>query len=214
MMRKELVLLFYMTCSLWLPARADDNKKGYTIEDVKAGRAPFTWLSPIWSELVSFTTPSSFKIVTEQVKGNFYIREAVLRDESAERWTQMVTVTGVKGAASNPAFNPQYMKGQIVAGAFKRVCPTAFSEKEIGALTISGLGQHEAYATLAGCGTAQNGGYAHSEAALLIFIKGTEDSYTLQWAERGVPSNAPLDLSDGKWQDRLKTLNLRMIARR
>jgi hypothetical protein len=209
-MHKKLVLLLSITCCLYFPSHAEDGKKTYSIEDAKAGRAPFTWLSPIWSELVSFTTPGNFKVVTEQVKGGFYIREAVLKDETAQRWTQMVTVTGAKGVAANPNFNPRKMAGPIVAG-FNRACPTSFSEKEIGALTISG---HEAYATLASCGTAQNGGYAHSETALLIFIKGNEDSYTLQWAERGAASDASLDLTDGKWQDRLKTLNPVMIARR
>jgi hypothetical protein len=208
-MRKKFILLLSMICFFTLPVHAEDGKKSYTLEDVKAGRAPFTWLSPIWSELVSFTTPGNFKIVTEQVKGSFYIREAVLRDETAQRWSQMVTVTGAKGVASHPAFHPQKWAGQIVAG-FKRACPTTYSEKEIGALTISG---HDAYATLAGCGTAQNGGYAHSEAALLLFIRGNEDSYTLQWAERGAASDAPLDLSGGQWQERLKTLNPVMIRR-
>jgi hypothetical protein len=209
-MRKKLVLLLSMICCLCFQVHAEDKKQFYDLDDVKAGRAPFTWLSPIWSEIVSFTTPGNFKVVTEVVKGNFYIREAVLRDETAQRWTQMVTVTGTKGLASNPNASPRNMAEHVVGG-FKRACPTTFSEKDVGATTIGG---HDAYVALISCGTAQNGGYAHSETALLLAIKGIDDYYTLQWAERSAASDAPLDLSDGKWQDRLKTLNPVMIPRR
>jgi hypothetical protein len=208
-MNKKLVLLLSMICCLQFPAHGEDGKNSNAIEEAKAVPPPFTWLSPIWSEFVSFTTPGHFKAVTEQVKGNFYIREAVLRNETAERWTQMVTVTGAKGLASNPNTSPRKMAERI-AGGFKRACPMTFSEKEIGPMTISG---HDAYAALTSCGTAQNGGYAHSETTLIIAIKGNEDYYTLQWAERAAASDAPLDLSGSIWQDRLKTLNPVMIAR-
>jgi hypothetical protein len=167
-------------------------------------------LSPIWGEVVSFVVPGNFKVVNEQVKGSFYIREAVLRDETAARWSQMITVTGNKGAANNANLNPQKVSEGILA-LFKRACPTSFSKKDLGALTIS---EHEAYAALGSCGTAQNGGYAHSETVLLICIKGAEDYYTLQWAERGDATDAALDLSGAKWQERLKTLNPITIFRR
>ncbi len=207
---KKLFFLLYVTCYLCWPAHADDNKKYYTMEDLRAGRAPLTTVSPIFGELVAFRMPGNFKIVTEEVKGAFYIREAVLKNETAFHWSQMITVTGAKGLAGNPNLNPRKMAEQIVTG-FKPACPTTFSEQSLGALTISG---HDGYATLASCGTVQNGGYTHSEAALLIFIKGAQDYYTLQWAERGAATEASADLSDARWQDRLKTLNPILICKR
>jgi hypothetical protein len=52
--------------------------------------------------LVSFAMPSNFSAVFENTNGGHYIREAVLKGESAQAWTQMIMVTGEKGVAGNP----------------------------------------------------------------------------------------------------------------
>ena len=189
-----------MLCS-GLPVHA--QPKGFTLEDVKAGRVPLKMVSPIFGQIVMFSMPGNFIIVQETAKGGFYIREAVPRGETGARWTQMITVTGSKGLAKAENFTPQKAAAAIASG-FKPACPATFSAKPVGALSIGG---HDAYAALASCGTTQNGGYAHSESALLIFIKGAEDVYSIQWAERGSTSDGPIDLNDAKWQDRVKVLN-------
>ena len=46
----------------------------------------------------------------------------------------------------------------------------------------------------------------NSETALMIFIKGEKDYYTLQWAERGQLSSNPLPIDEGKWRAKFKKL--------
>jgi hypothetical protein len=56
------------------------------------------------------------------------------------------------------------------------------------------------------CGTARAPGNVRSEAAAVLAVKGSEDYYTFQWADRGPVRNKPIDLNDAKWQDRLAKL--------
>ena len=56
----------------------------------------FRVISPVFGQLVSFAMPSNFSAVFENTKGGHYIREAVLKGETPERWTEMITVTGAK----------------------------------------------------------------------------------------------------------------------
>src|SRR5262245_28146111 len=80
----------------------------------------FTMISPIFSQLVTFRTPITFIPVFENTTGPRYVREAVLKGETIERWTQMITVTGAKGLADNPKVTPETFAGLIVGG-FKSV---------------------------------------------------------------------------------------------
>jgi hypothetical protein len=158
-------------------------------------------ISPIFSQLVTFLLPKGFKTAFENTNGNSYIREAVPEGETVERWSQMITVTGAKGAAAN--VTPRAFADRI-AGGFKRACPDTFSAKEIG---VSKLGAHEAFVALASCGTAPSGPTTHSETAMLVAIKGTADIYTIQWAERGTPSSRPIVLDPAAWAPRWNQLN-------
>ncbi|MEI7430006.1 MAG: hypothetical protein WCL27_06080, partial [Betaproteobacteria bacterium] len=83
-------------------------------------------ISPIFGQLVSFSLPKGFMPVFEDTKGPSYIREAVLTGESVKKWSQMVTVTGAKGLASNPNMTPLGF-ANMVAGGFKKACPTSFN---------------------------------------------------------------------------------------
>jgi hypothetical protein len=171
-------------------------------------------ISPIFSQLVALSSPKGFKPVPvfENISpdGKRYIREAVLDGETVNQWSQMITVTGAKGLAADPNLTPQAFAESIVGG-FKRVCPDSFSAKALGATKISG---QDAFVALAGCGSVQSGAGRHSEAVLLISIKGSADYYTIQWAERGVEMNSPVALDEPKWTDRLKQLNpIRICAR-
>ena len=166
---------------------------------------PMLQISPIFSQLVLFAFPKGFKTVFENTNGNGsqYIRESVLEGETVDQWTQMITVTGAKGLAGNPNVTPQSFVTQIGAG-FRRACPTSFSAKGIVGTKISG---QDAYRGVAACGTAPSKGVPHSETALLIGLKGSDDYYTIQWAERGPASSEPAAIDDQKWLDRLKALN-------
>jgi hypothetical protein len=93
-------------------------------------------ISPIFGQLVLFSFPGGFKTVFENSNGSRYIRESVREGETAEQWTEMITVTGAKGLAANPNVTPQLLITQIGAG-FKRACPETFSAKGLGAVKIS-----------------------------------------------------------------------------
>jgi hypothetical protein len=162
---------------------------------------PFRVISPIFGQLVSFSMPSNFVVVFENTKGGHYIREAVLKGETPERWTQMITVTGEKGLTSNPGASPEKFAGTI-AGGFKSACPDSFAAKPLGAMTF---GHFEGFVAVIGCGRVDSGPTRHSETALLITLKGTTDYYTIQWAERGVESDEP-PVNDARWQARLREL--------
>ena len=155
-MVRLVALLVGLALGVAVPASAQDKtdiealrKQGYSVR----------MISPIFSQLVMLSLPKGFTTVFEDTSGSQYTREAVLEGESVERWSQMITVTGAKGLASNPRLSAQSFVEQI-AGGFKNVCPDTFSAKGLGALKISG---RDAYTALAGCGTVSSDGSAHSE---------------------------------------------------
>lgn len=167
----------------------------------------FRVISPIFGELVAFSLPRTFVVIGENTSGPSYIREAVLKGESAERWTQMITVTGAKGAAANPNVSPEGVAASI-AGGFKSACPDSFAVKGVGAAKF---GDQDGYIAVASCGSVVSAPDRHSETALVIAVKGTADYYTLQWAERGPASGTPV-IDEAKWQDRLRQMQPLLIC--
>jgi hypothetical protein len=167
------------------------------------GPAPvsFTVISPIFSQLVAFSMPLAFVAVSENSNGPNYFREAVLKGETAERWTQMITVTGAKGLAGNIGVSPGSFAGSIADG-FKSACPDSFAAKEFGPTRF---GEQEAFVAVASCGRVEQASDHHSETALVIAVKGSADYYTFQWAERG-PATAKPVIDEAKWLDRLHQL--------
>lgn len=159
-------------------------------------------ISPIFSQLVAFKMPLGFHVVNEETAPHSYTREAVPHGETANRWTQMITVTGYKGVAADPGPPPAVLINSI-AGGFRKVCPDTVSVGDLGDPPIDG---YPAALAFVGCGTANNGGYAHSEAVLILAIKGTQDYYTIQWAERGVAQATHIAFDEQHWLDRLKQL--------
>jgi hypothetical protein len=162
----------------------------------------FRVISPIFGQLVSFAMPSNFTAVFENTKGGHYIREAVLKGETPERWTQMITVTGEKGMTLTRGASPEMFAGTI-AGGFKSACPDSFAAQPLGAMTF---GRFEGFAAVIGCGRIDSGPTRHSETALLIVVKGSTDYYTIQWAERGPETDEP-QVRDARWQARLNDLS-------
>jgi len=162
----------------------------------------FRVISPIFGQLVRFAMPSYFTAVFENTEGGHYIREAVLKDETSERWTQMITVTGEKDMTRTPGPSPEMFAGTI-AGGFKSACPDSFAARPLGATRF---GRFEGFVAVIGCGRIDSGPTRHSETALLITIKGTTDYYTIQWAERGPETDEP-PVNDERWQARLRDLS-------
>ena len=162
----------------------------------------FRVISPIFGQLLSFAMPSNFAVVFENTKGGHYIREAVVKGETPERWTQMITVTGEKGMTLTPGSSPEMFAGTI-AGGFKSACPDSFAAKPLGE---THFGRFEGFVAVIGCGRIDSGPTRHSETTLLITLKGATDYYTIQWAERGPESDEP-PVNDVSWQARLRDLS-------
>lgn len=201
MLRRVLPLVAFLAICPF--ASADDSTpKRNDIEALRAQGYAVKTISPIFGQLVMFSLPKGFTTVFEDAKASQYIRESVLVGENQHQWSQMVTVTGVKGLASNPNVTPQAFANRM-AGGFKGVCPSSFSGTGLGAIKV---GKYDAYAAVVSCGTANPVGDAYSESALLIVIKGESDYYTLQWAERNAASADPIKFDEAKWTERLKKL--------
>jgi hypothetical protein len=175
------------------PSRAEDPPP-------KGGQpTSVTVISPIFGQLVRFAMPQDFVIVFEQTRGRNYIREAVLKGETTEHWTQMITVTGARGLQQ---FTPQ---GWAIAfrGRFKDACPETFAAKDLGATK---LGDQDAFVAVLACGKVNSSADGHSEMVLLVVAKGSADGYTVQWAERGPTQTTAPARDDAKWQERLHAL--------
>jgi hypothetical protein len=166
------------------------------------GPLSFLVISPIFGQLVSFGMPSHFTVVFEDTKDGHYIREAVLKNETTERWTQMITVTGERGMSLTPGSSPEKFAASIVDG-FKAACPGSFAVAPLG---VRKFGTVEGFVAVTGCGQIDTGPTRHSETALLVTLKGKTDYYTIQWAERGPGSDEP-PVNDGRWQVRLDELS-------
>jgi hypothetical protein len=190
-MRKWSIVLFLLSSFAGSAGHAERVKQ-----------SGFTTISPIFGQLVMFSLPAEFATVNEQSNDRQYIREAVLKGETVDRWTQMITVTGAKGLATNPQMSAQYFAAQI-AGGFQKACPNTFSVKPMGEVKIS---EREAFVAVASCGKVDTSADKHSETALILAIKGVEDIYTIQWAVRTPSSAENLTIDEAVWKSRLEKL--------
>ncbi|TKC88467.1 hypothetical protein FAZ69_14280 [Trinickia terrae] len=165
---------------------------------------PVQTITPIFSQLIGFSLPTGFNPVDfEQTQGDNYIRESVLRGETVDRWTQMITVTGLK---ANPgmANEPPIELAKFIAGGFHRACPDTFAVTPFGEAKVDG---YAGYVAVVRCGSVTDGpSSAHSETAIVFAIKGTTDFYSVQWAERGPVATGDLASEKNKWLDRLNQL--------
>lgn len=161
-----------------------------------------TTIAPIFSQLVVFSLPAGFTTVNEQSNDRQYIREAVLKGETVDRWSEMITVTGAKGLAADPQISAQYFAAQI-AGGFQKACPSTFSVKPMGDVKIS---EQDAFVAVASCGKVDASADKHSETALILAIKGAQDVYTIQWAVRAPSSAENLTIDEAIWKGRLEKL--------
>ena len=160
----------------------------------------FTVISPIYGQLVRFSMPSNFVGAFENTNGGSYIREAVLKGETVKQWTQMITVTGTRGLATNPQSTPEGFAVSIAAG-FKKACPDTFAVKPFGAAKF---GDQDGFVAVAGCGRVRAD--KHGETVLIVAVKGSTDYYTIQWAERAPSSAEKPAIDNAKWQERLNKL--------
>jgi len=161
-------------------------------------------IAPIFSQLVAWQMPAGFHGDYETTRGDSYIIEAVPSGQTAQDWRQIVTITGLKGAATDTRATPADLAANI-AKRFKDDCPDSYEGREMDAPVVEG---HAAYAALISCGSLppEDQLPAHSETALVVAIQGTHDFYTVQWAERGAPQDGPMRPDMATWYARLKTM--------
>ena len=162
--------------------------------------ASFMVVSPVYSQLVAFSIPSNFVAGAERNDGTTYTREAVPKGETVDKWSEMITVTGAKGLASQPNASAEKFGGLIASG-FKQACPDSFDVKVLGAAKTP---DSETFAAVVGCGRFDKAA-SRSETTLVIAIKGIADIYTVQWSERGKPADKA-DVGNAKWLERLQKL--------
>jgi hypothetical protein len=159
-------------------------------------------ISPIYSQLLVVGLPPGFKLVSERNTGTEYTRAYVREGESAESWTQLVTVTGSKGMAHRAGATPLAV-AQTIAAGFEKACPASYSGQGLDKRTVSGF---EAFMAFASCGTSPTAKGGASESTIMTVIQGQDDIYTVQWAERGPPSATPLPFTVTRWAERLSRL--------
>jgi hypothetical protein len=186
--------------------RADAPVKGGTALPVLDAGA--TSISPVFHQLVAFTLPAHFRAAFEKTTGSFFIREHVPDTESVEKWTRMISLTGVKDLATNPSATPQKMTERMITG-FRQNCPDTFSSVVLGPQTLAGF---DTFRAIASCGHVQAGAQAYSEAAIMLALKGSNDYYAIQWAERGPDSKQPLTIDTAYWTKQLARLNPIMLC--
>ena len=220
-MRREILLYFCLaTCFCFLaiaqekskpgedeskkPGSADSKRSGSPNDQgsaVQPVRQTFR-MTGIFSDIVSYPQPDGFQAAYQATNGGRYIFEMVLKGETVDQWTQMVSVTGALGNAGNQNATAR-SRLDLNANVFRNTCPDTYAAKPLGATTING---HEAYVAWISCGSTTRGGSAHSESNLIVSIKGMADYYTVQWAESGPASSQPLPFDWAKWGDRLEKL--------
>jgi hypothetical protein len=157
-----------------------------------------TTVVPIFSQLLVFSTPNDFKAAGEALRDNRYVQRSVPVGQSLDRWTEMITVTGEKDAATLPGVSPQKV-AENMAGAWKQGCPESFAAASFGPVKVE---RYDGFATVIACGAADVD-KARSQTLMVVAIRGERDVYTLQWTERGPPSKTPPAIDARRWQDRL-----------
>lgn len=189
-----LLLALLSIAAAWVLAA--DGPKSEKSTDMPQGKEAFV------SQLVTFKEPSDFTIVVDQPSAETYVRKAVPKGETADRWTQMITVTGSKASATHPDLSAQYFAAHNAA-ELQKACPTTFSVKPLGPTKISG---QDAFVAVASCGKIDASGGMDSETALIVAIKSATGIHTVQWAERTAANAENLTIDESKWKGRLAEL--------
>jgi hypothetical protein len=156
----------------------------------------------IYGELISFSYPVDFKPAFESNSSGQYMQKFLLGGEHGDDWTEMVSVTGVEGLARNANVTPQLFVERIAAG-FQKACPDSFAVQELGATRY---GESDAFASVVACGSVARG-TPHGESVVVMVVKGQQNYYTVQWAERDAESKQPPAIDPAKWLTRLKQLS-------
>ncbi len=195
-----LVVFSIATQRLAFAAAAEATPGGADVQADAGPRGTAVW--PIFHQIVAMTFPKGFVLASEEVRPPAYLQESVLQGENIENWTQMISVTGLQGAARRAAVTPEVFTRSFESG-YQKACPTTFSSTRLPTDAVAKFSGMVAYLA---CGSVGEAGHEHSEAMLLITLKGDQDYYSIQWAQRGPASSAPVEYDSKLWSDRLMQL--------
>ena len=157
-------------------------------------------ITPVYSQLFLYALPDEFHALGGGVvrKGR-YVQQSVPAKETAQRWTQMITLTADEALAFSTRTYPQKMVEDFGA-RMKKNCPDSFSTLPLPGVFV---GSYDTVAAVFACGSGVGG---QGEAVMQMVIKGGMDVYTLEWAVRGPSSRGPQALDETRWKDRLRRL--------
>lgn len=160
-------------------------------------------VSPVYSQLVALPVPANFVAGNEQEKNGFYMLELAPKGETLDAWSQLITLTGSKGGASNSSV---VIVASRIADGYKAACPRTFAARALPPPKVRGASAvFEGYL---GCGTI--GG--HSEAMVFLVVQGKLEIYTMQWAARGPAQAKPVDADPAIWRPRADALALTRVC--
>lgn len=163
---------------------------------------PVFAMTPVFSQIVKFNYPKGFVPAFENTKDTLYTQEHVLKGETVEIWTQMFSLFGFEHFSKNPNI-PLNGFGARYLVMTQQACPNSYFG---GKLTDLKVGVYDAGVWFFSCGSVKNRNGVNSEATMSIVIKGENDFYNIQWAERGEPQETAMKFDEAKWVARLKAI--------
>lgn len=180
------ILLFSLSTASLL---ANDWDKQNSIPN---GAKNVKMLIPIYSQKVKFNLPNQWKPVFEKAYPTSYIFEMIPQNETLDKWTEMLTVQGLKGMASTISLEQSLI---FIANLHKKSCKDKVIFKLLEKDKISGF---DAQHAIIGCGNSQEN---IGEIAYFIAVKGKDDIYMFHKAMRGNAfpyTNPPLTKENSK----------------
>lgn len=166
-------------------------------------------VTKLFSQNLLFFVPTRFVRADASTGKDQYIREYVLKGETTQRWTQMITLTASRDAIAQGGVTPRGMLA-VIAQGYRDDCPDTFAAADLGETVVTG---HPAQLAVVGCGVQGKERPAHGEQTLIIAIQGEQDLYTLQWAERTAPARLKPRFDTDRLQARVTELMpLRLCA--
>lgn len=165
---------------------------------------------PVFSQIVLFFVPTSYRMAfSKTTAGKTFIAELIPTGETVEKWSMMITVSGLNGAAV--PLPPLGQRVESTYEVFRKACPATFASQPIGEAQFNG---HPAVLVYFSCGKLAKPGYAngHSESVIIAFVRGKKDIYTIQWAERSAAVEQPIPFDEVKWRTPLNLLRAARIC--
>ncbi len=166
---------------------------------------------PVYAHIVRFPAPAGFNPVFQKDnEGRFFIFEMIPKGEHITSWKQMLTVTGINGAAMALPTPAQYL--QNFTQGYQKACPDTFVSRP---LSESAPKANEPALFFIGCGkVAQPNENPRSEAVIVGFFASPKGIYSVQWAERGPAQDKAPVFDEGKLRPRLDALKTARLCDR